>query len=62
MKKSFYFLIFFVLGLVTMQAQQTSKKQKELEAQRLRLKKEIKQINSILFNNTKTKKNSFNRS
>jgi septal ring factor EnvC (AmiA/AmiB activator) len=56
MKKSFYFLIFFVLGLVTMQAQQTSKKQKELEAQRLRLKKEIKQINSILFKNIKTRK------
>jgi septal ring factor EnvC (AmiA/AmiB activator) len=56
MKKSFYFLIFFVLGFVIIQAQQTSKKQKELEAQRLRLKKEIKQINSILFNNTKTKK------
>ena len=50
MKKSFYFLIFFVLGLVLIQAQQSSKKQKELEAQRLRLKKEIKQINSILFN------------
>ena len=44
MKKSFYFLIFFVLGFVIIQAQQTSKKQKELEAQRLRLKKEIKQI------------------
>ena len=44
------------MGLVTMQAQQTSKKQKELEAQRLRLKKEIKQINSILFNNIKTRK------
>ena len=42
MKKSFYFLIFFVLGLVIIQAQQTSKKQKELEAQRLSLKKEIK--------------------
>ncbi|MFL2613006.1 MAG: murein hydrolase activator EnvC family protein [Flavobacteriaceae bacterium] len=56
MKKSFYFLIFFVLGLVIIQAQQTSKKQKELEAQRLRLKKEIKQINSILFNNIKIRK------
>jgi len=44
------------LGFVIIQAQQTSKKQKELEAQRLRLKKEIKQINSILFNNIKTRK------
>ena len=44
------------MGLVIIQAHQTSKKQKELEAQRLRLKKEIKQINSILFNNIKTRK------
>ncbi len=44
------------MGLVIIQAQQTSKKQKELEAQRLRLKKEIKQINSILFNNIKIRK------
>ena len=44
------------MGFVIIQAQQTSKKQKELEAQRFRLKKEIKQINSILFNNIKTRK------
>ena len=44
------------MGFVIIQAQQTSKKQKELEAQRLRLKKEIKQINGILFNNIKTRK------
>jgi len=44
------------LGFVIIQAQQTSKKQKGLEVQRLRLKKEIKQINSILFNNIKTRK------
>ena len=44
------------MGFVIIQAQQTSKKQKELEAQRLRLKKEIKQINSILFNNIKIRK------
>lgn len=44
------------MGLVIIQAQQTSKKQKGLEVQRLRLKKEIKQINSILFNNIKTRK------
>ncbi|MDA9648658.1 peptidoglycan DD-metalloendopeptidase family protein [Flavobacteriaceae bacterium] len=56
MKKSFYFLIFFVLGFVIIQAQQNSKKQKELEVQRLRLKKEIKKINSILFNNIKIRK------
>lgn len=44
------------MGFVIIQAQQTSKKQKELEVQRLRLKKEIKQINSILFNNIKIRK------
>ena len=44
------------MGFVIIQAQQTSKKQKGLEVQRLRLKKEIKQINSILFNNIKTRK------
>ena len=44
------------MGFVIIQAQQNSKKQKELEVQRLRLKKEIKQINSILFNNIKTRK------
>ena len=40
-----------------MPAQQASKEQKKLEAQRLRLKKEINQINSLLFTNTKTRKN-----
>ena len=49
------------MGLVIIQAQQTSKKQKELEAQRLRLKKEIKQINSILFNNIKTRKSALSQ-
>ena len=44
------------MGFVIIQAQQNSKKQKELEVQRLRLKKEIKKINSILFNNIKTRK------
>ena len=49
------------MGLVIIQAHQTSKKQKELEAQRLRLKKEIKQINSILFNNIKTRKSALTK-
>ena len=44
------------MGFVIIQAQQNSKKQKELEVQRLRLKKEIKKINSILFNNIKIRK------
>ena len=57
MNKGFYILIFFALGFGQLKAQQTSKKQKELEAQRIRLKKEIKQINTILFKNSKTRKN-----
>ena len=57
MNKGFYILIFFALGLGHLKAQQTSKQQKELEAQRIRLKKEIRQINTILFKNSKTRKN-----
>jgi septal ring factor EnvC (AmiA/AmiB activator) len=57
MDKGFYILIFFALGFGQLKAQQTSKQQKELEAQRIRLKKEIKQINTILFKNSKTRKN-----
>jgi septal ring factor EnvC (AmiA/AmiB activator) len=45
------------LGFGQLKAQQTSKQQKELEAQRIRLKKEIKQINTILFKDSKTRKN-----
>lgn len=57
MKKIPFFLFFFWMGLSFMPAQQASKEQKKLEAQRLRLKKEIKQINNLLFTNTKTRKN-----
>ena len=57
MDKGFYILIFFALVFGQLKAQQTSKQQKELEAQRIRLKKEIKQINTILFKNSKTRKN-----
>ena len=57
MNKGFYILIFFALGFGQLKAQQTSKQQKELEAQRIRLKKEIRQINTILFKNSKTRKN-----
>tara|TARA_B100001093_G_scaffold165709_1_gene158266 strand:- start:515 stop:1732 length:1218 start_codon:yes stop_codon:yes gene_type:complete len=57
MNKGFYILIFIALGFGQLKAQKTSKQQKELEAQRIRLKKEIKQINTILFKNSKTRKN-----
>ena len=45
------------MGIGFSYAQEASEQQKKLEAQRLRLKKEIKQINSLLFTNTKTRKN-----
>ena len=45
------------MGIGFPYAQEASEQQKQLEAQRLRLKKEIKQINSLLFTNTKTRKN-----
>ena len=57
MDKSSYLLLFFVLGLGLIQSQKISKQQKQLETQRLRLKNEIKQINNLLFTNTKTRKN-----
>lgn len=57
MRRSAYFLLLFWIGLGTGFAQQSSKQQKQLEAQRLQLKNEIKQINSLLFSNTKTRKN-----
>ena len=57
MNKGFYILIFIALGFGQLKAQQISKQQKGLEAQRIRLKKEIKQINTILFKNSKTRKN-----
>ncbi|MDG1192051.1 MAG: peptidoglycan DD-metalloendopeptidase family protein [Flavobacteriaceae bacterium] len=57
MRRSAFFLLLFWIGLGTGFAQQNSKQQKQLEAQRLQLKNEIKQINSLLFSNTKTRKN-----
>lgn len=56
MNRFFYFLMFFILGLGLIQAQESSKQKKELEARRLLLKREIKQINNILFTNTKIQK------
>ena len=56
MNRFFYFLMFFILGLGLIQAQKSSKQKKELEARRLLLKREIKQINNILFTNTKIQK------
>ena len=58
MKKAGRYLLFFLLmGLSSGLAQESTSQQKELEAQRQQLKNEIKQINKLLFSNTKTRKN-----
>ena len=57
MYKLFCFIAFLWIGMHPILAQDSSKRQQELEAQRIRLKKEIKQINQLLFTNTKTRKN-----
>ena len=58
MKKAGRYLLFFLwMGLSSGLAQESTSQQKELEAQRQQLKNEIKQINKLLFSNTKTRKN-----
>jgi septal ring factor EnvC (AmiA/AmiB activator) len=57
MRKGVFFLLLFWIGLGNGFTQESSKQQKQLEAQRLQLKNEIKQINNLLFSNTKTRKN-----
>ena len=49
-------MLLILLGTGTVLSQTTTKRQQELEAQRLRLKNEIKQINTLLFSNKKTRK------
>ena len=49
--------LFFYLFQKLFWLKNSNKRQQELEVQRLRLKKEIKQINALLFTNTKTRKN-----
>ena len=57
MRKILLLVLLFSLGTETVLSQTTANRQQELEAQRLRLKKEIKQINNLLFSNKKTRKN-----
>ncbi|MDG1911402.1 MAG: peptidoglycan DD-metalloendopeptidase family protein [Flavobacteriaceae bacterium] len=57
MYKTFCFIALLWIGIHSVSAQDTSKRQQELEAQRIRLKNEIKQINQLLFTNTKSRKN-----
>ena len=57
MRRGVFFLMLFCVALGVGFAQPSSNPQKQLEAQRLLLKNEIKQINNLLFSNTKTRKN-----
>jgi septal ring factor EnvC (AmiA/AmiB activator) len=49
--------VLFWIGAGAVLSQSTTKRQQELEAQRIRLKNEIKQINELLFSSKKTRKN-----
>lgn len=61
MYRLFCFITLLWIGMHPILAQDSSKRQQELEAQRIRLKKEIKQINQLLFTNTKTRKNALSQ-
>ena len=52
--------IFLLLGFSLAAQTPRTDRQQKLEAQKLRLQKEIKQINQLLFNNTKQKKSVLN--
>ena len=57
MKGHIFILLIIFFGINHIFAQKISSQQKELEEKRLKLKKEIKQINNLLFSNSKTRKN-----
>ena len=57
MKLNLLLLSFFWIGMGTALCQNINTRQQELETQRLRLNKEIKQINDLLFSNKSTRKN-----
>ena len=57
MSRTLLFLVLFWIVTGTILSQSTTKRQQELEAQRVRLKNEIKQINELLFSSKKTRKN-----
>ena len=57
MSRTFLFLVLFWIGAGAVLSQSTTKRQQELEAKRIRLKNEIKQINELLFSSKKTRKN-----
>jgi len=57
MSRTLIFLVLFWIGTGVVLSQSTTKRQQELEAQRVRLKNEIKQINELLFSSKKNRKN-----
>ena len=57
MSRTLLFLVLFWIGTGAVLSQSTTKRQQELEAQRVRLKNEIKQINELLFSSKKNRKN-----
>lgn len=57
MSRTLLFLVLFWIGTGAILSQSTTKRQQELEAQRVRLKNEIKQINELLFSSKKNRKN-----
>ena len=60
MKRLFFLCLFITISLNQSFSQIKNNEQKKLEAQRLKLKKEIKQINNLLFSNTKIRKIALN--
>ena len=60
MKRLFFLCLFITISLNQSFSQIKNDEQKKLEAQRLKLKKEIKQINNLLFSNTKIRKIALN--
>ncbi len=57
MRGLFFFCLFSLISFNQLFSQISSDQQKKLEAQRTRLMNEIKQINNLLFSNTKIRKN-----
>ena len=60
MKRLFFLCLFITISSNQSFSQIKNDEQKILEAQRLKLKKEIKQINNLLFSNTKIRKIALN--
>ena len=60
MKRLFFLCLFITISLNQSFSQIKNDEQKKLEAQRLKLKKEIKQINNLLFSNIKIRKIALN--